>query len=103
MVLGYDYRRWKRRLGTWVPLDSEENCPELELEIKVFPFKEPRKFIGIANWTLKDVRESIGFLDDTTLDYRFKVDDVTIRSRLEKTIPCTTCLPPKIVTFGPLT
>ena len=55
-----------------------------------------------ANWTLKDVRESLEFLDDTTIDYRFKVDGVTISSRLEKTIPCITCLPPELVTFGPL-
>ena len=85
-----------------MPLDSEENCPEFELEIKVFPFEEPRKFIVTANWTLKDVRESLQFLDDTTLDCRFKVNDVTIRSKIEKTIPSTTYLPPKLVTFGPL-
>ena len=102
LVLGYDYRRWKRRLGTWVPLDSEENCPEFELEIKVAPFDEPRKLIVTANWTLKDVRQSLEFLDNTTLDYRFKVDGATIRSRHEKEVPSTTCLPPKIVTFGPL-
>ena len=102
LVLGYDYRRWKRRLGTWVPLDSKENCPKFELEIKVFPFKETRKFIATTRWTLKDVRESLEFLDDTTLDYRFKVDDVTIRRKIEKKIPCSICLPPKLVTFGPL-
>ena len=102
LVLGYDYRRWKRRLGNWMPLDSEENCPEFELEIKVVPFEEPRKLIVNANWTLKDIRESLEFLDDTTSAYRFKVDGVTIRTRAEKTTPSIACLPPKVVTFGPL-
>ena len=74
MVLGYDYRRWKRKLGTLVPLDSEENCPEFELEVKVVPFEEPRKLIVNANWTLKDVRESFEFLDDTTSAFRIKID-----------------------------
>ena len=85
-----------------MPLDLEENCLDFELEIKVFPFKEPRNFITTASWTLKDVRESLEFLDDTTLYYRFKVDDVTIRRKIEKKIPCSICLPPKLVTFGPL-
>lgn len=102
LVLGYDYRRWRSKLGTWVPLDSEENCPEFELEIKVTPFEEPRKMVVNANWTLKDVRESLEFLDETTSAYRFKVDGATIRSRVEKTTSSITCLPPKLVTFGPL-
>ena len=85
-----------------MPLDSEENCPEFEVEIMVVPFQEPRIFIGTANWTLKDVRESLKFLNDATLDYTFKVDGVTISSKLEKTIPCITCLPQKLVSFGPL-
>lgn len=102
LVLGYDYRRWKKRLDTWVPLDSEENCPEFELEVKVAPFEEPRKLVVNANWTLKDVRESLEFLEETTSAYRFKVDGATVRSRVEKDTSCITCLPPKVVKFGPL-
>ena len=90
------------KLGTWVPLDSEENCPEFELEIKVTPFEEPRKMVMNANWTLKYVRESLEFLDETTSTYRFRIDGATIRSRAEKTTSCITCLPPKIVSFRPL-
>ena len=61
LVLGYDYRRWRRSLGTWVSLDFEENCPEFELEVKVSPFEDPKKLVVNANWTLKDVRESLEF------------------------------------------
>ena len=102
MVLGYDYRRWKRKLGTWVSLDLEENCREFELEIKVTTFEEPRKMIVNANWTLQDVRESLELFDETIFAFRFQVDGATIRSRVEKTTSCITCLPPKLVTFGPL-
>lgn len=102
LVLAYDYRRWKSKLGTWVPLDSEENCPEFELEIKVTTFEEPRKMIVNANWTLHDVRESLELFDETTSAFRFKVDGASIRTRVEKTTSCITCLPPKLVTFGPL-
>ena len=55
-----------------------------------------------ANWTLKDVRESLEFLDDTTSTYRFRIDGAPLRSRAGKTTSCITCLPPKIVSFGPL-
>ena len=86
-----------------MPLDSEENCPEFELEVKVVPFEEPRKLIVNANWTLKDVRESLEFLDDTTSAFRFKIDGCIVRNRIEKTFSSISCLPPKVVTFGPLT
>ena len=49
LVLGYDYRRWKRKIGTLVPLDSEDNFLEFELEVKVVPFEKPRKLIVNAN------------------------------------------------------
>lgn len=103
LVLGYDYRRWRKKLGDWVPLDSEENCPEIELEINVNPFNEPRRMIITTNWTLHDVRESLEFLDETTADYRFKVDDTIVSARVENTTFCATCLPPKIISFEPLT
>ena len=85
-----------------MPLDSEENCPKFELEIKVTPFEEPRKMVMNANSTLKDLRESLEFLDKTTSTYRFRIDGAPIRSKAEKITSCIKCLPPKIVSFGPL-
>lgn len=98
---GYDYRRWSTKLGTWVPLDSEENCPSFELEIKVTPFEDLRKMVMNANGTLKDVRESHEFLDKTISAYRFRIDRAPIRSKAKKTTSYITYLPPKIVSFGP--
>lgn len=102
LVLGYDYRRWKSKLGSWVPLDSEENCPEFEFNIIVHPFIDPRKLIVTSNWRLQHVRESLEFLDEISPEYRFKVDDIVIRTRMESVTSCITCLPPKKVVFEPL-
>ncbi len=74
LVLGYDYRRWRRELGQWLPLDSEDACPEFELEINIHNIVEPRHLIVTTNWTLKDVRESLEFLDEAAPDFRFKID-----------------------------
>lgn len=101
LVLGFDYRRWRRYIGSWVPLDSEENCPEFELEIKVQPFEDSRKLIVNANWTLKDIRDTLEFLDSLTSDHRFKLDGISIGRRVEKTISCMKCVPPVSVTFEP--
>lgn len=102
LVLGYDYRRWKKKLGSWIPLDSEENFPEFEFKIKVHPFIEPRVLIVTSNWTLQDVRESLEYLDETSLEYRIKVDDIVLSRRMENVTSCITCLPPKRVVFEPI-
>lgn len=103
LVIGYDYRRWRRKIGSWVPLDSEETCPEFELEVKVHSLREPRMLIVTSNWSLQDVRESLEYLDETTPEYKFKVNGSVVSIRLEKTISCDTCLPPKELTFEPAT
>ena len=77
------------------------NCQEFELEVKISPFEDFIKHFVNANWTLKDVRESLEFLDETNSDYRFKLDGTIVRKRVEKAISCMECLPPKNVTFEP--
>ena len=103
LVLGYDYRRWRSKLGSWVPLDFEEKCSEFELKIMVHPFSEPRNLIVTTNWRLHDVRESLEFLDEASHEYIFKVDGaVVVSTRMWNSTSCITCLPPKRFTFEPL-
>lgn len=102
LVIGYDYRRWRQHLGSWIPLDSEVDCPEFEVEIIGSAFQEPRNLVVNSSWTLKDIRESLEFLDCINTSYRFKINGIPIGKRVEKITSCTKCMAPHIVAFEPL-
>ena len=101
LVLGFDYRRWRLHIGSWIPLDSEENCPESKVVITRYTFQEPRNLLVNAKWTLKDIRESLEFLDSVNSSYRFKINEQAIRKRVEHLTSCTRCIQPNIVCFEP--
>ncbi|KAH7293536.1 hypothetical protein KP509_28G029800 [Ceratopteris richardii] len=102
LVLGYDYRRWKKKLGLWIALDSEESCPEFELEVLIHPDFQSRKIIVTANWNLRNVRELLEYLDEVSSQCRFSIDDAIVNIRSEKSLSCISCLPPRVIKFQPL-
>lgn len=97
LVLGYDYRRWKLHIGGWILPDSKVNCHEFKVDITCSIFQEPRNLIVNMNWKLKDISESLEFLDFLNSSYRFKINGTTIRKRVEQLTSCTSCMPPNIV------
>ena len=66
------------------PIDSKESCSKFEIEIRVSDFFETQRLVVNANWTLKDVCDSLEFLECTNLNFSFKVNEVTIGRRAKK-------------------